>query len=247
MSALEGYLQAGQAEVTAYDVDAAEQYEQVRSWPCADFLWDPRTQVLAWWWAGDEGPHAFRMTRVQEDDYTVTLFHPHGKVELGPVWNDEQEALLARWREDEQRALVAGWLELFAASAAGDPVPAILPQRGMATYQTMIELLPVLDAEPARGELQQWALIGAWAADADEIAFYALPQYAGQADAIAGQINAALAGGWAPLDIFDYWWQNANRMTVDRRQGDPVQAASAAGAAETAARRALERQISGEQ
>lgn len=219
MSAFEEYLTEGRAEVTAYSGDLL-----VQAWPAMDLRWDASRRVFAWFWAGDEAPHAFKISKISVDDYKVTLQHDHGQIELGPIWNSSQEAILGAWERSPERDLAAAQLAQAIEEAAHfepAPAPVLPPNR----YEVMIEWCRSGD------DPDLWVPVGAWAANETEIAFVALPRFA----PVEAEYRTALASAESPLETFNYFWADANGYTVTRGMVDPVEATSAAEAARMAA------------
>lgn len=223
MSLLSEYITNGIAGVAAYAGD-----DLVGDWPSMDLRWDGARQVFGWFWANDDKPHVFKVDRIAEDDYQVILYHANGRIELGPIWNTEQEAMLERWQDSPLRLPAADALDALMASAVGPIVPVAGgdPQ----PYQVMVEWAPLEDGP------ERWAPVGAWAANETAVAFYALPRYT----TLRGLYADILAASMAPLEIFEYVWQSANGYTEMRGKIGEVMAITAEEAAITAASQAQE-------
>jgi hypothetical protein len=193
----------------------------------SDLVWLEERQTFGWWWAGDEKPHAFRVSRVEEDDFQTVLYHEGGKLAVFGLWYDDQAAELAQWDQRKPAEQIGAALTQYAEVVSLDSVSPVI-QTARRQYEVMIEVRRA-------SETDTWVVIGAWAADADEIEFYALPRYAGQAEYWQRQIRSARATGGQPLEILAYWYEGANVHTTQRIKRDPVLAESALGAALKAA------------
>ena len=234
-SAWAGYLAEGIAEITAYNRGSGG-YDEVGAWPSSDLLWDGRTQIFVFYWMGDDRPHGFHIERVEEDDFLVTLYHADGTLELAPVIEAQQTTLLAEWERSKPADAIRAALVTMSDELSHDPQESREPTTQQ-SYEVMIEY-----QQPLGGEAGQWVPVGAWAADADEIVYWPLPEYAGQGARWQSVIQSALERGFKPLEILEYWYADANAQTVTRTRIGTVVAATALDAAGVGARQAAQNQ-----
>ncbi|MCD6289852.1 MAG: hypothetical protein J7M34_05055 [Anaerolineae bacterium] len=234
-SMLEHYLQVGEASVGAYLLTPGGSYRQVDDHPAADLIWDADHRVFGWWWAYSERPHAFRITKIEEEGDFVTLYHVHGKIVLSPIYlmSRRDERLYEQWKRRD-RSYIQELLRIHVERVAGGPPDEPLPREEPRVFQTMLEMVP------SRSDPGRWVVIGAWAADEGEIAYWPFPEYVVQGSAIQENIARARSQGTAPLEIFQFWYEEANGVSVMRSLAPPVEAPSAEAAAEIAARRGRE-------
>lgn len=191
-------------------------------WPSTDFVLDG--SVFAFWWMGeDPGGHAVRVTRVEDIDHAVLLHHDAGAVEVSSVYAGDQRRQVEAWRALRDADAIRRYLELAVEQVKASPAPDTPAPRPLWRYDVMIEWRR-LDDDP-----DQWAVVGAWAANASEIAFVALPMYS------PIETEFALASVADPLETFDYYWRGANGYTAARGKIDPLEAVSAIEAARQAA------------
>ncbi len=235
MSRLDHYLKVGEASVAGYTLSPGGRYRLAGDWPSADLLWDADGRVFAWWWAYDDRPHAFRIERVEEEGDTVTLFHARGKIELTPILlSPRARRSFERWKRQDQD-FIRRSLEAYAAQVREEPaLPSESAIGRSRTFQIMIELVP------DTGEPGRWVPVGAWAADEQEIAYWSFPEYEPDARYLRDVIARARAERTGPLEIFRFWFEQANGQTVMRVSAPPVEAPDARTAAERAAYRARE-------
>lgn len=219
MSVLTEYLQEGKAEITAYSLDAPGVYAPIVSHPCMDMRFEPNSRAFVFWLAGDDKPHGVRAERIEDDDYQAVLYHTHGKVEVGPIWNTEQEALLERWAGARDAGQIGEWLGVTLAELAAE-TPQPLPKPPVRAYQALLEWSRVEDSD------DRWVLAAAWAASEDELAIVADDRYRPLEDLYSDVQRAT-----DPLGALDYWWRQADEVTTRRGRIEPVQAASARDAA----------------
>lgn len=219
MKVLAEHLAEGEAEITAYALDAPGVYTQMVTYPCMDMRFDPNSRAFVFWLAGDDKPHGIRAERIEDDDYQAVLYHAHGKVEVGPVWNTEQEALLKRWAGERDAGRIGEWLDATLAELAAE-TPQPLPKPPMRSHQALLEWSRVEDSD------DRWVLAAAWAASEDELAIVADDRYRPLEDLYSDVQRAT-----DPLGALDYWWRQADEVTTRRGRIEPVQAASARDAA----------------
>jgi hypothetical protein len=234
MSAWDQHLRAGEVLIKAYLMLDIDLYDPVGDdWLCVDYYWDTDSRVFAFCWLGDGGRiHAFRIDRIEEDDFLVTLFFDHGKLELSPVWNVKQTQLIAEWRRSHPPDEIKSYLRLAAEGVADSPADTN-PKPEQRTFRILVELGRVPGAVS-----EDWAVIGAWAADEREIAMWTLPGHYEVQRWCDENIASALGHNGKPLDMLEYWWESANYYTTIRVKRDPVTASSARTAAIKAARQA---------
>lgn len=221
MKLLAEYLAEGQAEITAYALESPTVYRQIVSQPCMDMRFDPNSKTFVFWLAGDDKPHSFRARQIEDDDYQAVLYHDHGKVEVGPIWNTQQSAMLERWSGMRDAERIGESLDVTLAEMASEPLtPASRP--ALRSYQAMLEWHRVEDSE------DRWVLVAAWAASEDEIAVQVLERY-GVLETI--EPYSLMAEVSDPLGALDYWWRQADEVLTRRGKIEPVQAATARDAA----------------
>jgi|GEM_PF-3117447 len=221
MPLIDYYIAEGEATVGLrwhYPDGSPGDLEQ--EWPTVDMLWDADRRIFAWRWIGeDSSGHAMRVKKVTEDDYAVLLDCDYITVEIGPIWNDDQRAKIARWVKNSDRAEIKHYLQI-AVDAQAESEPLITPPPVLHEYQAMLEWHRVA------GSLDRWVLVAAWAANEDEVALVAQKRYKPLEDTYGDMRKVT-----DPLGALDYWWRQADEVLTRRGRIDAVQAASARDAA----------------
>lgn len=225
---LEDYRNEHPVLVGVATLQAEGVYGATYEWPCIDYIWDASRKVFGFQWAGDEnGPHAFRIIRVDEASESVTLYHNAGKITLEELWNDDQRAIVKRWEKEPKRKMSVDYKFVQGAVDAVAGNPPDPPPHSDQAFDVMVDM-----AQQGDGS---WLPIGAWAAN-DTSIFYQTAD--GERDANTENIQSALADGWKPRDIMAYWYDQG--YTVVRTTRPVVSALSAVEAAIIGLRRAQE-------
>ena len=219
------YLKTQEANIVAYLLQEGE-FVKVFDLPSIHFVY--RDGVFAFWTVGAERPHGRKIAKIKEEGDTVTLYHEDGKIELTPPW--DPEGWIEAWRKEADHENIRRWLDLRVEELRDEParMPEIPPDK---IYRVMLEL------HPMPGDPGMWVIVGAWAANEDEIVYWPVPEVARLSGLNEQRIKAALAAGRGPLEIFQFWLEEANGISVMRSEQRTIKAPSAL----AAARRAVER------
>lgn len=221
---LDRYLRTQLANIAGYTWTPSVGYEKVIELPSIHFLFEE--EVFAWWWVGSERPHAFKIAKVEEQGDEVALFHATGKVVISPPW--DPEGLVNQWRKEADHDLIMRQLKEAVEELKGGQAQMPKPPKDK-LYRVMLELHPD-PQHPGR-----WVIVGAWAANEDEIEYWSV---SGHGLENKRAIAMALAEGTPPLQIFQFWYEQANGIGVMRSEQKTIRAPSALAAAQRAVWRA---------
>jgi hypothetical protein len=219
--------------VSAYTASVPGVYTQVKEWPSSNVLWLDKDKIFGWWWVGDDHPHAFAIGNVDySDDDSITMFYAGGKIVLGELWNTRQHQLVEMWRKMRPPAAQQAVDELAAEVRDSDRVPAAA--MSIRTFSALAEMRHVTN-----GDTFSWAVVGAWAANEQEIAYAPLPQYVPFGNGLQTMVDEAVSDGNTPLHMLTYLREHFNGMTTLRSDLGQVTAATAQAAAQLALQTAL--------
>lgn len=235
MAKLQEFIDAGQAEVTAYLDSPEGGHKRIFAQPSSDLRWDPGSKIFGWWWAEDleTGAHFVRVDRIEEDDYQAVLHHRGGKVEVAGILFDQHLEVLSAWDRRKPAEFIRDQLDAGLEAAAASPQPAQGPKARLQTFEVVVEWRPTEDRS-------RWIPVGAWAANEETLTFAALAWYAPIESDYQQIIQTVLNHGSDPLEALAYWEAQAPWSNHLRARVEPVHAQTAREAALMAASRAEE-------